>query len=280
MSLKNPYEDDKGNPLLLDSFCVFMDILGFRQLTIEAHDAGGSEGLLNSIHKVMTRSSRIIGPERLQLAGHKEALWQHKIFTDNIVLGYPTKITASGREESDFGSVILEICEYQLLMAVQGFFIRGGFSIGPLHVGKDVVFGKALIDAHELESVVAVTPRVVISENVMELVRKHLNYYKDPKDAPQNRHILRDTDNQYFVNYLTDALIGTGEVDSDYLRLHRVSVEKALKKYVSFPKIWEKYLWVANYHDYFCSLIKDLPGYEKDHLIESSLKEQKFSRLV
>lgn len=69
-------------------------------------------------------------------------------------------------------------------MALQGFFIRGGLSVGTLFVDDNCVYGEALIDAYELESKVAVNPIVILCENTMKLVDHHIGYYHG-ESAPQ-----------------------------------------------------------------------------------------------
>lgn len=47
-----------------------------------------------------------------------------------------------------------------------GLLIRGGATVGPLHHSKNVVLGDALIEAYELESSVAIYPRIAVSRKL------------------------------------------------------------------------------------------------------------------
>jgi hypothetical protein len=55
-------------------------------------------------------------------------------------------------------------------MAVMGFYIRGGLTVGSLiHIRNKIVFGPALNRAYELESRYANFPRIILDPNVPEL---------------------------------------------------------------------------------------------------------------
>ena len=61
-------------------------------------------------------------------------------------------------------------------MALKGFFIRG-VAVDQLFMDGNSVYGMALLTAHDLESKVAVNPIVVLCDNTMKLVDKHIGYY-------------------------------------------------------------------------------------------------------
>jgi hypothetical protein len=118
-----------------------------------------------------------------------------------------------------------------------------------------VVFGPALIEAHDIESERAVFPRIVLSENVREYVKKHVNFYTGGAvNAPQNSEVLVDSDGEWFVNYMGAAL---GDDDPELLPRYRQNVlvhrEKTIMNinaYGSNRRIFEKYRWAGRYHNY------------------------------
>ncbi len=273
--ISHPYFKDK-NPFQRLSFCVYMDILGFTDEIIATTSPEDEQDLLNRLYSALQVGGTWMKPKVYELESDFGLAWIAKIFTDNIVLGYPIQ---SGDGESEFGAVIQKLSYYQLTMALEGFFVRGGFSVGQLFVGDDVVYGKALLESYKIENSIASNPRVVLSKEVMELVSQHLKYYGNPKHSPHYSDILIDSDNQPFVNYLANT-VGDGAVDAGILDRHKEKIETNLKRHESNPKIWSKYLWVANYHNYFCHLVEELDGFNEALFVDEKLAVQKPKRLV
>lgn len=125
---------------------------------------------------------------------------------------------------------------------------------------EETVFGPELIRAYELESQVAVYPRIILSENSKQEVLNFKQFYSEAKESPFYTEILEDLDGEWFLNYL-HILIDYNEesvVGGDftpiypYLKKHKDIIESALERYGSNYKLLKKYAWLANYHNYFC----------------------------
>lgn len=174
-----------------------------------------------------------------------------KSFTDNIVLGIPIW---TEDVEHEFGLATLQIARIQILLALNGWFVRGGLTLGPLYFDDEVVFGPALVEAYELEHQMARDPRIMLSARVARVVKSHLRFYAEPFFSPQNGYVLVDTDDTMFLNYLYDP-IGSDEEGTllSVLKRHRRIVEQRLKENRTRPPIWAKYRWIATYHNFFCA---------------------------
>jgi hypothetical protein len=230
------------------AFCIYLDVLGFNQLTEEAFSAGEGDQLLEDFH------TAIDGQVGLLKKRSNEDRWEHfrvKTFTDNIIISHPV---TSWDAEDDIGDLISDLVEFNLRMAVAGFFIRGGWTVDLLYMEDDIVFGPAILKAYKIETEKARVPRIALDETVTEFLKKHLNFYANPADSPQNHHFLVDVDGVTFVDYLRGAVDDSDYplvVDQSTFAEHRRQIEKNLKKYESQPLIWSKYQWVANYHNFF-----------------------------
>jgi hypothetical protein len=133
-------------------------------------------------------------------------------------------------------------------MALNGFFIRGGLAIGQLFIDKNSVYGVALLEAHHLESKVAINPIVVLCDKTMKLIDKHLNFYAG-ETAPQFRDVLKGPDGRYFLNYLTESIVQDNDseyLDTTALYKHKEQIEMALKKYSTTPTVFAKFEAVNN----------------------------------
>lgn len=253
---RNPYERDGQPPRLQHSVFAFVDILGYRDLVCGTHGQVSQQDLLVQLHKALSSSREWIdigdSPEELEAFGGKDR-FALKAFTDNIAIGWPIKYRDG---ESEFGLAFGDLADFQLTMVNAGFFIRGAISVGDVYVDEIAVFGDALMESHRGESSLARDPRIVLTQSARQSVRNHLRYYRNGHHAPQNRDVMRDTDGQWFLNYLDTILIAE-ETQGPFfgeLERHRASVQSKLDKYRQSPPIFAKYSWTAGYHNFFCDL--------------------------
>ena len=249
MTEKNPYLDDDGNPALQSSFCAFLDVLGFASHIDTSFKTGDGEIALERFYEVFTQQLKTI----LNPKADRYAQWEIKVFTDNIVLGYPRP---SWHSEPEFADILRKIGLYQLQMTLENFFIRGGLAVGPLFMDETTVFGPALLESYALESNKARDPRVILSQDAVNVLQQHIGFY-NPKDfAPQNSLVLEDADGEIFINYLDHILVpgppdGRDVIDTETLAKHRDVVVNNLQQHRGNPLVWSKYKWVATYHNFF-----------------------------
>jgi hypothetical protein len=249
---------------------AYIDILGYADLIATSERDGTQKELLGRLHKALSTNRRWLGTHP-SVGGLnkllKKDLYVLKAFTDNIVLAWPIREDA----EVELGSVFDRLSDFQFSMSLEGFFVRGGISIGQACVDGVVVFGDALTQAYMAESKLARDPRVVLTESAVRAVERHLNYYSSPKYAPQSSDLLCDSDGQWFVNYLNCVLYAEdehGPFYDEFLK-HKAAVEAKLFQYKRNPPIFSKYAWVAGNHKFFCDLHHR--HFSKEHRIEADL---------
>ncbi len=183
---RNPYENAEGAPQLRRSVFVFMDILGYENLTHVAELDGTQQDLLQRLHSALSKERKALeGLAVLKKLTTKDH-YVLKAFTDNIVIAWPIIEDA----EIELGSAFSKVAWFQFNMALEGFFIRGAISIGEAYVDDIVVFGDALTQAHTGESRLARDPRIILTELAVTAVKQHLHYYSSPKFAPQVGELL------------------------------------------------------------------------------------------
>lgn len=262
-----------GKPIHRLSYCAFLDVLGFSERIRASYNDGSADNLLESFHKILARSIA-----ELKKSTNGSMLY-FKSFTDNVVLAHPR---FSEDMESEFGFILWAINEYQFQMALKGFFIRGGLAVDQLFMDENSVYGAALLEAYRLESKVAVNPVVVLCDNTMKLVDRHIGYYSG-EFAPQLRHVLKGPDGRYFLNYLTECIIEGDDreyLDAKSLRLHKKQIESALKSYAAVPTVFSKFSWLAAYHNYFCDTVSRYPEYKASLKVSTTLAATQFQRLA
>ena len=261
--------DQDGKPIEKLSWCAYLDILGYKQELIVNDNSNASQEYLNRIYSAM---SKYVAYDSFDSKKPfpKDSFIKYKIFSDNIVFGLPFDSVGDPTSEGEFGSLLIQIAYFQLLLALENIFIRGGFTLGRLYIGSELVFGKALLDAYEIESKVSVNPRIVMSEPVKSVILQQLK--STDKDAPQIKMLLKDVDGKWFINYLYMTVNDyDGGIMLELLLKHKENIEANLLKYKQEPTIRLKYLWLSNYHNYFCDQYKiNDPVYRINSSIGSS----------
>jgi hypothetical protein len=220
-SIDDLFVDGAGNPQLIDCGVLYVDLLGVSAMT-EVQDP---QQELIDLDRTLRGSFRDY---------HRSNEWIATMFSDLLVIATP----ADGPEV--LSGLVEQGARLQLDLALKGFFMRGGFAVGPFHDKEDIVFGPALVEAHRLERDVAGSPRVVFSGHAADCLRGH--------DAP----LLVDQDGRAFIDYLAPAFDDASiEIDS-LLRRHRGVIAKRLDLHRSDSRKWSKYRWVADYHNTVC----------------------------
>jgi hypothetical protein len=143
--------------------------------------------------------------------------------------------------------------------------LRGGISLGPAEVHPDnlsdeLIFGPALVRSYELESTIAIFPRIVIDP---EVIRRAFSI---KGSVFPTRLIALGEDGVYFVDYLKSCeefwqenIFTFGGLS---LATHKAMIEgqlTKLKKDGANESVIRKYLWLVNYHN---STVSRLPSPE------------------
>jgi hypothetical protein len=256
MQIIGAYVDEDGKPILRESYCFFLDFLGFSSLVQSATSLVEEQELLDKFVKdVSPHIDEATKPQKYDYGLDGKLFWGAKIFTDNIVLGYPSRTPG---KETELGSALFDAMYYQLGCVLSGYFVRGGLSYGNLCIAESIVFGKALLEAVGLEKQ-AGYPRIVVGDSVKEITRQHMSFYGRPNDSPHSKTFLTDHEGAWFLNYLM-WLAEDEFIDRTRLKLHKETIERMLITYSGDEKIRSKYLWVAEYHNWFCRSYYDEDG--------------------
>lgn len=277
----NRYESESGQKVYRPSFCAYFDILGFSE-KINSEDLKFFEKYLAILDEELKYLD-----DKHDLSNTKNyKRFELKIFTDNFVLGYPW--------DDEFGEIELGYL-HEVLSHIQfnfikyGIFIKGAISFSKLYMNENIVIGKALIDAYKLEERDAIYPRIILSPEVQTIVDKHMGFYGHNKHSPQYKQYLQDKDGFFFVNYLynliDDSIEYKGHEDftsiSLDVQIHKFRIIEELKNHQNNNRVFEKFSWLANYHNYFCHNFLDKSKYDfKEILIPKKLYEKQIRRCI
>ena len=231
-------------------YVLYFDFLGTGQATKSCEVAKLYEfvDLLRGL--VHLRGAQDISGTPMSDGGYKISLKPEiSTFSDHIVATYP-----AGRSDDERVSDILQplwvefICKdcIRVMSTVAergirlGLLMRGGLSFRELFHGDDVVFGEALVDAHRLESEVAIFPRIIVSDRLLDQFRD------GPAAHPDI--LLQDSDRLWHLNYFPELQfhgIGAGGPESIlhwYSAIRRI-IEQNRVLVADQPSVRSKWEW-------------------------------------
>ncbi len=248
-SSANPFLTGSGRPLLVRCAVLFVDLLGVREMNMSQRAAGHLVALHNAVG-VMHRD--FFG---------ESSRYRSAFFSDTLVLAAP--IVRETDDATEVRALVRHARWLQNDLVAEGFFVRGGLSLGSLHFSDQVVFGPALVEAYDLESRAAVHPRIVLSLAAAESQRGKAG----------SSMLLCDDDGQTFVDYL-GAVVDEPDGRPSLLRGHRDTVVDRLHGTRRHKRRWEKYRWLAEYHN---AVIRRRLPRARELLIEPAAMTWQFS---
>lgn len=168
-----------------------------------------------------------------------------KIFSDNIFLCEEIDEQNPVEAINDIFSALNEI--ETTMINLNNSFVRGAVAVGMVHFEDNFVLGEALLKVYELESKVAIYPRIVIDESVFTYLEKN---------APT---IKKDFDGTYFYDFLPFAghvlqNPQTGGITRRYLNLEQFKlriISNCLNN-KNNSVVLQKMNWLVNYIQTFC----------------------------
>ena len=238
----NPYITTDG-PKMKRSIVAFVDILGYKSICTEKC----AEENLKKIHRALAQSREYVDPKHDTFYNpDRKDSFAFSAHSDSIIIGYPILHNLRKKEPSE---TFKKIARLQMNLALEGFFIRGGISIGEIYMDNIIVFGPAFIEAYEAEKNTASVPRIVLADSARTVINNQMGY---SAASLHNTYLRKDVDDTYFIHYL-DALITSKEYFDNGLTLHKTAIENKLKLHKNDPSVLNKYRWSAGYHNYYCN---------------------------
>jgi hypothetical protein len=245
MSPAAPYLDSHGKPRLRTSVAGFVDVLGFSRYSTAAGSLEESQQILNRVADAIHESRAFVRSTFDNQPMANPSHWALKFFSDNLVFGFPADGDVAGQVQAARFAIHC-VQHYQLHMALRGFFVRGGMTLGPICLTDEIIFGASLIESYILESKSSIVPRVILTKPLEELVAQSTQ----PGPHGGGDAICRDIDGWWFVNYL-QAAQHPGGIDWQLIERHKQSVLESLTKTTEHD-VLPKFGWSCRYHNVFC----------------------------
>ncbi|MCJ2082060.1 hypothetical protein [Methylobacterium sp. J-090] len=203
--------------MMSQNFIAFIDVLGFAEMvSSDCNNPSQKFDALFSLIDVMKQIVDIIDDE--PEVGFMQ-------FSDSIVLSAPFN-----REKFGY---FLSLCQkLQKILLQKRILCRGGVAVGRHYSSQNFVFSEGLIEAYRLESTAARHPRIVVSENLLDLISYPLNKH-------QTEFLVKDRDGIWFVDYLDhDTQKSAFEMYEYFWNALSYNISASLR---------DKYLWMIDY---------------------------------
>jgi hypothetical protein len=224
----------------------FFDLLGFREMVRSRppKDIASLVGLFQTTGSISEESAEAFESKSFQ-------------FSDSIVRIMP--LDSKANTEYPVGVLfheVLAILHACFEMANHGVAVRGALTLGDVYASGSKMFGPAMVRAYELETRVAVYPRVIVDPVVIDALRSEPKLKKDThsvsEEAGHLRNLLRrDRDGVWFIDFLYAARVQVDEPDLylDLLSNNKKHIEATLQSRGALDDVALKALWCASYHN-------------------------------
>lgn len=223
---------------------AFLDILGWREAVFSKGKSGADV-------------VKMLGHTLAQLQGMKsfiDSLGQllpedQKWPGDPVMTQFSDCVMISVANDSH-GRHALEETLYTLTsnLIQFGFLLRGGVTRGDVFHERGLVFGPALIEAHELESKSAFTPRIILS--------KELSGEWGGREMSGGFPWLPSGDGHLFFNFLPPFMGNPFFTDQKLWQSRLAPIRELILRKAAdqncTEEVFSKYTWLASYFDKIC----------------------------
>jgi hypothetical protein len=218
----------------------FIDILGFKDSINNMENHPETFFLIKNI---LEYSEKLLKEmcEKLSIFPQKI---QYSQFSDSIILTCPCINEDVGSSE-----ITIILLAYSLLLSfmMNGVFIRGGIAKGWCYHEGNIVFGKGILNAYDLEKNFATNPRIIVSTELINDISQQYNYIKI-------NFLKIDKDGFYYINAFNYGqivkLVRTRSDEESVTKKSLITLRKhittqLIKSKDLDPRIRTKYHWLA-----------------------------------
>lgn len=237
---------------------AFVDILGFSRLIEAADSDRPADDLIDELERVLTEdvlaqwTGPLSGDPEAESRAESEA--KGKIDLTNFTIKMFSDCICTSAPPNYFGYLwtVLNLASIQKSLLKHRILLRGAISLGRHYQSDSLIFSEALVRAYQMESHVAMHPRIVLDAR---LVSRFMESLPDGKarEVMTNILLLRDSDNQVFINY--HNLVNDSETNRNRernLEIERDLIVQGRAEHADDFSIMAKLAWLERYHNFVC----------------------------
>jgi hypothetical protein len=210
---------------------AILDVLGYRDRLARDRESGGLE-FKDALHKAIDVLSHV-----------NQAQYSYQAISDTIIV--------TRTDDADLIGLLTVLKNVHLAFMREGLLIRGGVAYERHFWSSNITYSHALAIAHQVESTMAIYPRIVIDNNVIE-VQKTKGFWPEVAKT----HLVCECNGVHFLNVLDKG--NWSDVYGWAKRIYEIDQKSLTGK----EKEFSKHAWFENY--LFTSLHAILnPDYER-----------------
>ncbi|MEZ5031888.1 MAG: hypothetical protein R2787_10850 [Saprospiraceae bacterium] len=221
--------------------CLFLDILGFSEHVNKSVGKNGDD-IQEKIHEIYSSISQIGNNIRpFSYSNETRIITQ---FSDSIVVSFEIS------DDDAFIKLLDDLNIIVLNLINKEYLVRGGISLGKLVHTNNIVFGPAINSAYELESNIAIYPRIIFDKELIEELTHPGNRLLKTlanNEFESSYYWKEDFDGKYYLNYLKGGQLIMDPVDYHDIFLPKIRkyIMRNLNNRVS-QKVRTKYGWLKS----------------------------------
>lgn len=152
-----------------EKYIAFLDILGFKDMVKKS---GQTQVAKDEIHIILDEMNKIVISDKTENSNKRNVV---KHISDSIILSY-----------EEFPQLVEKIIKIQIAFIKYDVYLRGAVTFGKVFDNTKTIYGPGIIRAYELESSIAIYPRIIIddgSDNMFESINEMGNKIKKDQDG-------------------------------------------------------------------------------------------------
>lgn len=227
---------------------TFLDILGFANLV--------KSGEANKVEQVLSAVRKYAIPESHDDITDEMPTICSVAFSDSIVR---VRFLDGDNQLYPIGHVLSEINDLSLIqgeLISENIILRGALTVGEIYLNQGMIFGPAMVTAYELESKLAIYPRIVIDPRILNEVRKDATLrregYSGADEIKDIRKLVARGDNGlWYINYLASICMQLDDPKKlpDLIHAHKQLITSRYSDNGHAKGYLDKILWLAVYHN-------------------------------
>ncbi|RPH31973.1 MAG: hypothetical protein EHM93_11230 [Bacteroidales bacterium] len=239
---------------------AFLDVLGFRQKLIDfekealanhlTHFDDANNENLNNGQYISSKANDFINTFKKAITKLDVEKYKYYLFSDNICI-------TSIRETStaDLQDLLLVITELYFEFAQKGYFLRGGIDYGLFIDEKELAVGIPLANAYELETKVAVYPRIILSTNLVNEFQAFNNKGEKVFDYLYSDVLILDSCEIKYLNVFLQVFQSDYREDREaFFKKYNNVIVNNLEENKTKEIVYIKYKWLAEQFNDFIDL--------------------------
>jgi len=225
-------------PEATESIVALIDILGFSQAVISMKNDPVMRNRVEAAIRVLELAACLPNTDFHRKHIDPQGNIRATLFSDTIIV--------STKNPDDYLLILMKAHQIAEFLMRAGFLCRGGVSRGDLVHEGHIFYGEAVVNAHHMESNVAVYPRILVSN---EIAQRAISSHKSCAFL-----LKQDLDEHWYVNlFKGPGILATMDgtplksattIERYWVNAHRC-ISNGLVENDKKAEIFAKYVWAA-----------------------------------